>query len=78
MAHVAPRRRSSADSADADAAALLPGRVLFDARGRWSDNLTAGAWAADHLLPLTASDDLMVVVDPGIISEGYLVDLAIR
>ena len=76
--HTMPCGAGAGAGADADAAALLPGPVLFDARGRWSDNLTAGAWAADHLLPLTASDDLMVVVDPGIISEGYLVDLAIR
>eukprot|EP01050_Picozoa_sp_SAG11_P017774 SAG11_NODE_2601_length_3182_cov_2.460590_2_plen_299_part_00 len=51
--------------------------VIFDARGRWSDNLTAGAWAASYLLPHTASNDLMVVVDPGVVAEGYLVDIAV-
>ena len=59
-----------------DPSAVL-GEVLFDARRRWSNNLTAGAWAADNLLRHTASDDLMVVVDPNVISAGYLVDLAV-
>ena len=58
-----------------EASALGP--VLFDSRGRWADQLSAGAWAVEHLLPRTASDDLMVVTDPGVIASGYLVDIAI-
>ena len=53
------------------------GAVLFDSRGRWANNLTAGAWAADNLLQHTASDDLMAVIDPNVVASGYLVDVAI-
>jgi hypothetical protein len=59
------------------AAAAADWPVIFDARGRWQDSLSAGTWAADHLLLNTASDDTMVVVDPGVVSSGYLVDVAI-
>ena len=53
------------------------GPVLFDARNRWSNNLTAGTWAADNLLQRTASDDLMAVTAPNVVASGYLVDVII-
>lgn len=69
-------RDPRAAAAAAGAASAVP--VLFDARNRWKSNLTAGAYAADYLLNRTGSNDLMTVIDPGVLSQGYLVDVAVQ
>lgn len=60
--------------ADTAAAASWGLPVVFDARGRWPDAMVATQYAATVLLPQT-STDAMVLQDPALLLNGYLVDL---
>ena len=70
--------RGNRDRQHLCAAGAVSAPVLFDARNRWKSNLTAGAYAAEYLLDRTGSNDLMAVADPGLLAQGYLVDVVVQ
>jgi hypothetical protein len=51
--------------------------TIHDCRGKWPDAQAATKYAIDHLLSKTASDDIMVFLDPGVLASGYLVDFVV-
>ena len=51
--------------------------TIHDCRGKWPDAQAATEFAIDHLLSKTASDDIMVFLDPGVLASGYLVDFVV-
>lgn len=44
--------------------------TIHDCRGKWPDAQAATAYAIDHLLSKTASDDMMVFLDPSVLASG--------